>query len=228
MVGGRIYGIDSIPAGHWGFSRGAPRSLSRGSGWTGPAASRKRLKTRQATTWIDRHVRCLDVIREATNMINLKRILVPTDFSTASEAALSYGIALARAFDAKLVLLNVPEHPGVAAEAEYPIGIYETMKNAASERLGGLLSKTEATELRPEYAMRIGTPADEIVKFAGSHAIDLIVMGTHGREGVARVIMGSVAETVVRRATCPVLTVHYPEREFVVNEEVVPTARASA
>ena len=161
-------------------------------------------------------------------MINLKRILVPTDFSTTSEAALSYGIALTRAFNAKLVLLNVPAHPGSAAEAEYPIGIYETMQNAASQRLGDLLSREEITELKPEYVMLIGHPADEIVKFAESHAIDLIVMGTHGREGVARVLIGSVAETVVRRATCPVLTIHYPEREFVVNEEVVPTMRASA
>ena len=80
-------------------------------------------------------------------MINLKRILVPTDFSTTSEAALSYGIALTRAFNAKLVLLNVPEHPGAAAEAEYPIGIYETMQNAASQRLGDLLSREEITEL---------------------------------------------------------------------------------
>lgn len=161
-------------------------------------------------------------------MINLKRILVPTDFSTTSEAALSYGIALARAFNAKLVFMNVPEHPGVAAEAEYPIGIYETMQNAANQRLGELLSKDEARELKPEYVMRVGHPAEEIVNFATNHAIDLIVMGTHGREGVARVIVGSVAETVVRRATCPVLTVHYPEREFVVSEEVVPTVRATA
>src|SRR5437773_2057069 len=99
-------------------------------------------------------------------MIDLKRILVPTDFSPASEAALRYGIALARAFNAKLSLLNVPEHPGEAAEAEYPIGIYETMKNAANERLGGLLSKEEARELHPEYTMRIGNPANEIVRFA--------------------------------------------------------------
>ena len=161
-------------------------------------------------------------------MINLKRILVPTDFSTASEAAMSYGVALARAFDAKLVLMNVPEHPGVAAEAEYPLGIYETMQNAANQRLGELLSREEAKELKPEYVMRIGHASDEIVKFAEGHAIDLIVMGTHGREGVARVLIGSVAETVVRRANCPVLTVHYPEREFVVSEEVVPTVRATA
>lgn len=161
-------------------------------------------------------------------MINLKQILLPTDFSTSSKAALRYGIALARAFDAKLVLLNVPEDPGVAAEAEYPIGIYETMQNAANQRLGELLSGEEVKELKPEYAMRIGRPADEIVRFAADHPIDLIVMGTHGREGVARVLIGSVAETVVRRATCPVLTVHYPEREFVINEEVVPTTRATA
>jgi universal stress protein A len=161
-------------------------------------------------------------------MMTLNRILIPTDFSTTSEAALSYGIALARAFDAKLVLIHIPEHPGAAAEAEYPLGIYETMQNAANQRLRELLSKEEVQELKPDYVMRIGHPADEIVKFAESQAIDLIVMGTHGREGVARFLIGSVAETVVRRATCPVLTVHYPEREFVINEEVVPTVRATA
>jgi nucleotide-binding universal stress UspA family protein len=161
-------------------------------------------------------------------MIDLKRILVPTDFSPTSEAALRYGIALARAFDAKLFLLHVPEHPGVAAEAEYPIGIYETMKNAANQRLGELLTRDETLELNHEYAMRIGNAPDEIVKFAADHEIDLIVMGTHGREGVARVLIGSVAETVVRRATCPVLTVHYPEHEFVLEEVAAPTARVTA
>ena len=161
-------------------------------------------------------------------MIDLKRILVPTDFSPASRAALRYGIALARAFDAKLSLLNVPEHPGEAAEAEYPIGIYETMKNAANERLGGLLTKEEAREFRPDYAMRIGNPANEIVRFADEREIDLIVMGTHGREGVARVLIGSVAETVVRRANCPVLTVHYPEHDFVPEEETAPAPQTNA
>ena len=143
-------------------------------------------------------------------MINLKRILVPTDFSTTSEAALSYGIALTRAFNAKLVLLNVPEHPGAAAEAEYPIGIYETMQNAANQRLGDLLSRQEITELKPEYVMRIGHPAEEIVKFAESHAIDLIVMGTHGRTRIDRLLTGSVAESTLRSASCPVLLVKHP------------------
>jgi universal stress protein A len=161
-------------------------------------------------------------------MIDLKRILVPTDFSPTSEAALSYGIALARAFNAKLYLLHVPEHAGVAAEAEYPIGIYETMKNAANQRLGALLNLDETLELDHEYAMRIGDAPGEIVRFAAERDVDLIVMGTHGREGVARVLVGSIAETVVRRANCPVLTVHSPEHEFVMEEHEAPTLRVSA
>ncbi len=161
-------------------------------------------------------------------MIDLKRILVPTDFSPASEAALRYGIALARAFNARLSLLHVNEHPGEAAEAEYPIGIFETMKNAANERLGRLLSEADAREVQHDYTMRIGNAAGEIVRFAAERDIDLIVMGTHGREGVARVLIGSVAETVVRRSTCPVLTVHYPEHEFVVEEAPAAATRQTA
>ena len=162
-------------------------------------------------------------------MIGLKRILVPIDFGETSQAALQYGVALTRAFNARLYLLHVPDHPGVAAEAEYPIGLLETMQNAAHDRLGHLLADTEARDLRPECAMRLGTPSDEIVAYAEDQNIDLIVMGTHGREGVARVFAGSVAETVVRRARCPVLTVHHPEHEFVRPDEAVdPSMRARA
>jgi nucleotide-binding universal stress UspA family protein len=148
-------------------------------------------------------------------MIGLKRILVPTDFSETSEAALRYGVELARAFKSQIYLLHVPERAGEAAEAEYPIGLFETMQNAAHDRLGHLLAAGEMRELKPECAMRLGKPSEEIVRHAVEHEIDLIVMGTHGREGFARAFMGSVAETVVRRAPCPVLTVHHPEHEFV-------------
>jgi nucleotide-binding universal stress UspA family protein len=148
-------------------------------------------------------------------MIGLKRILVPTDFSETSEAALRYAVELARAFKSQLYLLHVPEHPGEAAEAEYPIGLFETMQNAAHDRLGHLLTEGDMRELRPECAMRLGKPSEEIVRHAAEHEIDLIVMGTHGREGIARAFMGSIAEMVVRRATCPVLTVHHPEHAFV-------------
>ena len=141
-------------------------------------------------------------------MIHLKRILVPIDFGKASEAALRHGVALARAFNARLFMLHVPEHPGAAAAAEYPIGLFETMQNAAYDQLGNLLTEAELHELNPARAMRLGKPADEIVKYAVEREIDLIVMGTHGRDGIARMLVGSVAETVVRRASCPVLTVH--------------------
>ncbi len=161
-------------------------------------------------------------------MIALKRILVPIDFSETSEAALRYGVELARRFTARLYLLHVPEHPGEAAEAEYPIGLFEMMQNAAHDRLGHLLSAEETRELRPECAMRLGAPSEVIVRHAVEHEIDLIVMGTHGREGIARVLLGSVAEKVVRRASCPVLTVHHPEYGFVEVDEPVRSLEAIA
>lgn len=156
-------------------------------------------------------------------MIDLKRILVSTDFSETSQAALRYGVELARRFRARLYLLHVPPDPGEAAEAEYPIGIFDIMQNDAHDRLLHLLTDAEASELRPECAMRLGAPADEIVKYATEHEIDLIVLGTHGRKGVARLVLGSVAENVVRHAPCPVLTVHHPEHEFVMEEEPLRT-----
>jgi nucleotide-binding universal stress UspA family protein len=158
-------------------------------------------------------------------MINLRRILVPTDFSETSAAALRYAIELARRFAARVYLLNVADYPGLAGEADYPIGIVETMRNAAHDRLRRLLAEQAIDDLQPDCATRIGLPAEEIVQFAHEHAIDLIVMGTHGREGVMRVVLGSVAETVVRRAPCPVLTVHHPEREFVMEREPVRVGR---
>jgi nucleotide-binding universal stress UspA family protein len=161
-------------------------------------------------------------------MIAMKQVLVPTDFSDASDAALRYGIALARAFHAKLHLLHIPEHPRAMAAAEYPIGLVAALRNADHERLGQLLTEQEYRELLPERAMRIGTPCDEIVGYAGEHDIDLIVMGTHGRRGIARVLMGSVAEHVVRTAPCPVLTVRGPQYQSVqVAERVALRAEAA-
>jgi nucleotide-binding universal stress UspA family protein len=153
-------------------------------------------------------------------MIALKLILVPTDFSETSEAALRYGVALARAFKAQLHLLHVAEHRSKAAEN--PIGLAEeTTQTAAHEQLVALLSERDIQELQPKRVMRIGRPYNEIVRYAKEHEMDLIVMGTHGREGVAHVLIGSVAEKVVRRAPCPVLTVHHPEHEFILSDEPV-------
>jgi nucleotide-binding universal stress UspA family protein len=161
-------------------------------------------------------------------MIELRRILVPTDFSETSAAAMRYGVELARRFHARLYLLHVVENPGEAAEIEFPIGLFDTMHNAAHDRLRQLIPADVVKELEPHCAMRIGNGADEIVRHAQDHDIDLIVMGTHGREGVARMIIGSVAEKVVRRAVCPVLTVHHPEHEFLVDPATIGDAAYAA
>src|SRR5438876_434250 len=154
-------------------------------------------------------------------MIDLKRILVPIDFSETSKAALKYGVELARQFTARLYLLHVPEAPVEWPGANYTFGGQETMQNAASDALSHLLTDIERRELHPECAVRLGTPSSEIVRYAEEHEIDVVVMGTHGRTGVAGVLIGSVAERVVRTAPCPVLTVHRREHEFVVADEPV-------
>ena len=95
-------------------------------------------------------------------------------------------------------------------------------QNAARELLGKILTEQEDKELRAEYVLRasgLGGPYVEIVRYAQERTIDLIVMGTHGRGFVAHMLMGSVAEKVVRKAPCPVLTVRHPEHEFVIPDE---------
>ena len=91
-----------------------------------------------------------------------------------------------------------------------------------------VVPEAELSELQPERAMRLGKPADSIVAYASEHGIDLIVMGTHGREGLAHMLAGSVAETVVRRASCPVLTLHYSQLESIVPKEAQAEVRATA
>jgi universal stress protein A len=159
--------------------------------------------------------------QEGLIMIAFKRILVPTDFSEASDAALNYGIGLAQAFGAQLYLLHVPGETGVNFEADFPMIQFE---NAVRERLDTLVGPKEIVKLRPEYALRLGAPSDQIVRYADDREIDLIVMGTHGRSGVAHMVMGSVAEKVVRTAPCPVLTVRQPERAFLTAEEAIAEA----
>ena len=138
-------------------------------------------------------------------MIELHRILVPSDFSETSAAALRYAVNLARQFNARLYLLHVPDYPGAAT----------------GDQLRELVTNDEAEALHVECAMRVGLPAEEIVRFALDHSADLVVMGTHGREGIDRLLLGSVAETVVRKAPCPVLTVHHPDRVCVPVREPV-------
>jgi nucleotide-binding universal stress UspA family protein len=140
------------------------------------------------------------------------RILVPTDFSPPSDAALEYAKAIAHRFGASLHLLHVADDPyraALAAEVFVPEveGLRDEIIRNATARLKELLTPADLSDLHAATTTVIGTPAWSIVEYAGAHDIDLVIMGTHGRGGMTHLLMGSVAERVVRTAPCPVLTV---------------------
>jgi nucleotide-binding universal stress UspA family protein len=145
-----------------------------------------------------------------TNKPKLRHILVPTDFSETAMHALDVAVALATKFDAKLTLLHVyyvpPPMYGVAFA--WPV---DEFASGARQELESALFTLKQRYHNSESALRSGAPGDEIVRAAKDSAADLIVMGTHGRSGLPRLILGSVAERVVRTAPVPVLTV--PTRE---------------
>jgi nucleotide-binding universal stress UspA family protein len=153
-------------------------------------------------------------------MIALKHVLVPTDFSDASETALRYGKALATAFGASLHVVHVIEEPygqpwAVEAYGFSLASLQEEWIKDARGRLAASLSDEERSGLQAVTTTVLGHPVMEILRYADEQAIDLIVMGTHGRGPLGHVVLGSVAERVVRKAPCPVLTVRAKEREFV-------------
>ena len=141
-------------------------------------------------------------------------ILVPMDFSPASAAALIRAKQLAERFGARLSLLHVvtdPQARGTWTSEIYVPAIPEVrdrLLNAARQRLTETLMEEERARLQVTVDARVGAVADVITEIARNHAIDLIVMGTHGRRGIAHLVMGSIAERVVREAPCAVLTTH--------------------
>lgn len=141
------------------------------------------------------------------------RILVPTDFSAQSDAALATAKELATRFGASLHLVHVLEDPyTLAAYAAdglgyLPPGTREAWQQEAEGRMNVLLTPAEHKQFKATVAVLFGgSAAREIIAYAQANHIDLIVMSTHGRGGVAHLLLGSVAERVVRTATCPVLT----------------------
>jgi len=157
-------------------------------------------------------------------MISPKTILVPSDFSECSDEALRYGLELARRFDASLHLLHVVQDPVTqpwAAEGfSAPLfEVVEQWQRQAEARLRA--SVPDADRHRVTVASVVATPYAEILAYAAANDVDLIVMGTHGRSGVSHMLLGSIAERVVRRAPCPVLTVRRPQHGFVETEALV-------
>jgi len=143
--------------------------------------------------------------------MKIRRILYPTDFSENAAAAWPYALHMAEQLGARVLLLHVTPGPYPAPEtflsAEQWREIFAAHRREAEVQLGALAST--APEVKAEILVTRGVPFLEIVRVAAERKADLIVMGTHGRTGLAHALMGSVAEKVVRMAACPVLTVRH-------------------
>ncbi len=146
--------------------------------------------------------------------IDVRRILLPTDFSDPARYAQQYAKTLAERFGAELHLLHVvPELTMPLSDSLWSMTDAEQQLHIrrANIRLPEEVGSQWSKEHRTVCAVRVGYTAEEIVKYANECAIDLIVIGTHGMTGLSRLLLGSVAEKIVRLATCPVLTVHPAE-----------------
>ena len=153
-------------------------------------------------------------------MIALKQVLVPTDFSDTSAVALRYGKALAEAFGAALHVLHVVQEPFAQPWAVEAYGfslatLQDEWMREAKTRMDAVLHPDDRARYHATLTTLLGHPVVEILKYADDHQIDLIVLGVRGGGPLNKIMMGSVAERVVRKAPCPVLTVRHPEREFI-------------
>jgi len=158
---------------------------------------------------------------EKAMRIAIKKILCPVDFSESSEHAMQYALALAEAYQAELQLLHVIEVPA-AALARGPMGPpvlsidnLQEFQETCREHLENIASRASEQYKNVTYHLGSGVPFLGIIQSAKAEDVDLIVVGTHGRTGLAHALIGSVAEKLVRKAPCPVLTVKHPEHEFV-------------
>lgn len=139
-------------------------------------------------------------------MLNIRTILYPTDFSDTAAAAFPLAVALARDYGAKLIVLYVEPPPSSYGEVV-------ARRQDTTDGLWRLLQELQppTPNVRVEHRLEEGDPAKVIVRVAEEEHADMIIMGTHGRTGLGRLFMGSVAEHVLRHASCLVLSVRHPE-----------------
>ena len=146
-------------------------------------------------------------------MLAIRKILVPTDFTDTSDKALDFAIELAQKFNASITVMHAYEIPvigfpdgSLVATAE----IASRIQDAGRTGLDAAVSIRSSRGVPLETVLREGNPAEEIRAVAEEMSADVIVIGTHGRRGLARALLGSVAENVIRTVTRPVLTIHGP------------------
>ena len=138
----------------------------------------------------------------------IKKILVPTDFSPYSDYALQYASMMARAFKARILLIHVIEPLTYSVTDTLTVtNHFEALKTLAKPLLENIRKRFQKKGLRVEINLLTGVPYREILNKARQTKADMIVMGTHGRTGMEHILLGSVAEKVVRLAPCPVVTV---------------------
>ena len=140
------------------------------------------------------------------------RVLIPTDGSDAAKPAVEMALDLAETHDALLhVLLIVDQPPTISGTAEGFSGLdnlLNTLEEKGNQATDAIVEQARDRDIEAEAAVRRGNPHDDILSYANENEIDIIVMGTHGRTGVKRALLGSVTENVVRHSEIPVLTVH--------------------
>jgi universal stress protein A len=154
-------------------------------------------------------------------VLALKTVLVATDFSDAAEIAIRYGREFARRFDASLHVLHVADDVTASAMATPGyVGDFsayqENFEQECCAKVTATLTDADRAALHAKCVVVTSSePAQAILDYARTNAADLVIVGTHGRAGLGHLLMGSVAETIVRSAVCPVLTVRPHERDFV-------------
>ncbi|HJR76891.1 MAG TPA: universal stress protein [Nitrospiraceae bacterium] len=143
--------------------------------------------------------------------LRFQRLLIPVDFSASSLEALEYGVQLAKHFGASVTLLHTLEPVAYGLDFTLGSGVeWRTQKAYVEGRLEILRALCTSNGIKAEQVLKAGTPGDSIRDYAEQQPPDLVIMGTHGRRGISRILSGSVAETLLRLAPCPVLTVRTP------------------
>jgi nucleotide-binding universal stress UspA family protein len=148
----------------------------------------------------------------------IQKILVPTDFSISSRHAFMYAIDLNKLFHARLYLIHVLQD--FTEFSEYTLSptilpqLYLEFEQNASQRLEEMVGSLVPDDMHCDTYILHGVPFFEIIQFARNEQIDLIVVGSHGRTGLKHVLFGHTAEKVVKKASCPVLSVRHPDSDF--------------
>jgi len=152
-------------------------------------------------------------------MIRIKKLVVGIDFSDHANVAMRYAAEIARVFDAEVIACHVVEPPDLISqlppggEGYFPPNLPQLQQQSSEQQCREMLAK--AGVARGRVLTPVGSPFVELVRAAKDEDADLIVVGTHGRGAIAHILLGSVAERVVRKAHCPVLTVREGEHDFI-------------